>query len=158
MTQVEREWSKTSSALPSAPPEGSSLDNVTIWCGSPLAHSCRVRGWWREASANPIKSSKVRPAHILKSAADTRYRSRLCSHWEATQGSTCPMRRKGKCIFAHGPVELRVKESRRNKWGLRGAPSKEADAKESLRLSGGEDVLGAARFIEKIRAAESKKK
>ena len=28
------------------------------------------------------------------------------------------MRKKGKCIFAHGPIELRVKETRRDRWGL----------------------------------------
>ena len=74
------------------------------------------------------------------------------------------MRRKGKCDFAHGPLELRVKESRRGKWGQRvqlqsaasahDASSGSAGPAESLCLSGGEDVLGAARSIERVRAAE----
>jgi hypothetical protein len=69
------------------------------------------------------------------------------------------MRKKGKCIFAHGPVELRVKESRRGKWGARYQEGiEECSSSESsvvdYRTSGGEDVLGAARSIEKIRAAE----
>ena len=74
------------------------------------------------------------------------------------------MKKKGKCDFAHGPLELRVKESRRDKWGQRCAQkaaglststSEEtagcsSEAVLSLRHSGGEDVLGAARSIEKV--------
>ena len=33
------------------------------------------------------------------------------------------MRKKGKCIFAHGPIELRVKETRRDRWGTAGFPT-----------------------------------
>ena len=69
------------------------------------------------------------------------------------------MRKKGKCIFAHGPLELRVKESRRGKWPLKSVfPAQNSYNGEEipvdLRSSGGEDLLGAARSIEKIRAAE----
>lgn len=62
------------------------------------------------------------------------------------------MRKKGKCIFAHGPLELRVKESRRGKWPLKISTPESLGI--DLRSSGGEDLLGAARSIEKIRAAE----
>jgi len=27
------------------------------------------------------------------------------------------MRKKNKCVFAHGPAELRVKEGKKNRWG-----------------------------------------
>jgi hypothetical protein len=58
------------------------------------------------------------------------------------------MRKKGKCIFAHGPLELRIKESRKDRWG------NFIDYQLDLKSSGGEDVLGAARSIEKIRTHE----
>merc|ERR1719276_674643 len=45
------------------------------------------------------------------------YRTRLCNHWDVNKGTFCPMRKKHKCIFAHGPIELRVKEGKRNRWG-----------------------------------------
>jgi hypothetical protein len=75
------------------------------------------------------------------------------------------MRKKGKCIFAHGPIELRVRETRRDRWGINPAvglssvgagsdTSIEQQQLSLLRLSGGEDVLGAARSIEKVRVAE----
>ena len=56
---------------------------------------------------------------------------------------------------AHGPLELRVKETRRGKWGrTESEAAAPAGTLEYLRVSGGEDVLGAARSIEKLRAAE----
>ena len=63
------------------------------------------------------------------------------------------MRRKKKCIFAHGPVELRVKESKRNRWG------KLVDSEGNCsnpKASGGEDTYGAARSIEAMREKEGK--
>jgi len=70
-------------------------------------------------------------------------------------GGGCPMRKKGKCIFAHGPLELRVKESRRDKWGKDNATTTRSvsaanDAINTLRYSGGEDVLGAARLLTSV--------
>jgi Ribonuclease 2-5A len=135
--------------------DGLKLDPV-MWCGSSLATDQRVRGWWRgstfwETSFSSMHfKSKPRPGHLTKSSADPKYRSRLCSHWELSSGTACPMRRKGKCVFAHGPLELRCKESRREKWGNRAVAEYVVDE----RSSSGEDVLGAARAIEKIRVTE----
>ena len=69
---------------------------------------------------------------------------------------TLPYLLTGKCDFAHSALELRVKENRRGRWGQRGAGSGLADppSEQHLRESGGEDVLGSARSIEKVRAAE----
>ena len=49
-----------------------------------------------------------------------------------------------------------MKENRRGRWGQRGAGLGLADppSEQHLRESGGEDVLGSARSIEKVRAAE----
>ena len=64
----------------------------------------------------------------------------------------------GKCDFAHSALELRVKENRRGRWGQKvstsGASYVDCSSEQSLRESGGEDVLGSARSIEKVRAAE----
>ena len=63
------------------------------------------------------------------------------------------MRKKGKCIFAHGPVELRVKEPKRHRWGK--LVDKNGDNKNPNH-SGGEDTYGAARAIESERKEEGK--
>lgn len=115
-----------------------------------------VDSWWLPSrdwiNSGPI-ASRSRPSHLIRAATDLKYRSRLCTHWESSGGLTCVMRKKGKCDFAHGPIELRVKENRRDKWGRRSYSGVE-DESLLLRLSGGEDVLGAARSIEKIRTNE----
>ena len=58
------------------------------------------------------------------------------------------MRKKNKCVFAHGPVELRVKEGKSKRWGT-------LVNKHGLcanpKASGGEDTYGAARSIENTR-------
>lgn len=139
----------------------SNLKDVVVLQGSMLEASLGCEGWWRNssdwvegvginASSGIIK--KPRASHLTKSATDLKYRTRLCSHWEMNMGGGCPMRKKGKCIFAHGPLELRVKESRRDKWGKENATTSRSvstanDALNASRYSGGEDVLGAARQL-----------
>lgn len=143
--------------------------NVVVWHDSGLALTCKSVGWWRDdiswIKQQNARSGKPRPSHIQKSSTDPKYRSRLCTHWELYQ--ECQFRKKGKCDFAHGPLELRVKDTRRDKWGhnSRGAAVQSGkssngttsssdiasgSAPDLLRCSGGEDVLGAARSIEKV--------
>lgn len=60
------------------------------------------------------------------------------------------MRRRGagKCDFAHGGLELRVRANKRDRWGRHvGADGGGAN----FDTSGGEDTLGAARSIGRIR-------
>jgi serine/threonine protein kinase len=82
--------------------------DITIWSGSRLCDAHGVRGWWESGSLWDTSfttmhcKARARPGHLLKSITDWKYRSRLCTHWELTGGTTCPMRRKGKCDFAHG--------------------------------------------------------
>lgn len=69
------------------------------------------------------------------------------------------MRKKGKCDFAHGPLELRIKDTRRDRWVSNVQAQRRGDwPQESefvrMRSSGGEDVLGAARNIERVRVNE----
>lgn len=139
-------------------------DEVIVWQSSSLAEVTGCRGWYREASAwvdgtipgqSRSSGTRQKPAHLIRSSTDMRYRSRLCTHWEMSGGTACPMRKRGKCDFAHGPLELRVKENRRDRWG-RSQPTNDPTLSEAmiLRISGGEDVLGAARSIERFRASE----
>ena len=114
----------------------SNLQDVVILQGSTLEASLGCHGWMRSSTdwvdgsgiyqtsssssgflGGGSSSKKARASHLIKSATDLKYRTRLCSHWEMNMGGGCPMRKRGKCIFAHGPLELRVKESRRDKWG-----------------------------------------
>ena len=64
-------------------------------------------------------------------------------HREFNYGTGCPMRKKGKCDFAHGPLELRLKDNRRDRWGIHYDDTQLT----SMKLSGGEDVLGMARGL-----------
>lgn len=140
--------------------QSSAVDDVIVWKGSSLQASLASRGWWREksdwASIGTISSSeklskKNRASHLTKAMADVKYRTKFCSHWESTDGLSCPMRKKGKCVFAHGPIELRLKDSRRSKWGCGAKACSEA---EQNRLSGGEDAISSARYFDP-RAIES---
>jgi hypothetical protein len=140
--------------------QSAAVDDVIVWKGSSLQTSLASRGWWREksdwVSVGSISSSeklsrKNRASHLTKAMADVKYRTRFCSHWESTDGLSCPMRKKGKCVFAHGPIELRLKDSRRGKWGCGVKACSEA---EQNRLSGGEDAISSARYLDS-RATES---
>ena len=106
------------------------------------------RHWWdNDTQWTDAHSIRGHPkSHVARSSGDVKYRSRLCSHWEVTLGDNCSVRKKGKCDFAHGPLELRVKESRRERWGTYTGP---VTSDASLRLTGGEDTLGAARAIDR---------
>jgi hypothetical protein len=130
-------------------------EDVIVWSGSVLEESYQCRGWWRHQATwiegKTGKPFKPRPSHLTRASTEVRYRSRLCTHWEMTGGTNCPMRRKGKCDFAHGPLELRVKENRRDKWGSIPYNPAMANSPDFLRCSGGEDCLTSARSIEKVR-------
>jgi hypothetical protein len=58
------------------------------------------------------------------------------------------MKRRNKCIFAHGPVELRVKEGKRKRWGT--LVNKQGEC-SNPKASGGEDTYTAAKSIEDMR-------
>ena len=55
------------------------------------------------------------------------------------------MKKKGKCDFAHGPLELRINSNRRDKWGKNLPGDTPVILPPSYRLSGGEDSLTSAR-------------
>ncbi|GMH87726.1 hypothetical protein TL16_g10947 [Triparma laevis f. inornata] len=85
---------------------------------------------------------------------DPRFRTRLCTNWLASNGTSCAMKDKGKCIFAHSPCELRVKEGKRARWGK--LINKETGYSSNLLASGGEDTYGAAIGVESMREQEGK--
>ena len=135
---------------------GNAADGIVIWEGSTAAKTFNCRGWYRSEDewARRVDSTlRKRDANVARCATDPKFRTRLCNHWDSSQGTHCPMRRKKKCIFAHGPVELRVKENKRNRWGQL------VDAEGNCsnpKASGGEDTYGAARSIEAMREREGK--
>lgn len=131
-------------------------NDIVIWEGSTAAKSFNCRGWlrsddeWVRGSGSGLRK---RDRNITRCAEDPKFRTRLCNHWDVSQGTFCPMRRKNKCIFAHGPVELRVKEGKRHRWGkLVDRNGNNANPCHS----GGEDTYGAARSIETARKEEGK--
>jgi serine/threonine-protein kinase/endoribonuclease IRE1 len=135
--------------------------DMVIWEGSSAAKMFNNRGWSRSddewirrtdaAIRRPTNNSSN--TILARCATDPKFRTRLCNHWDASQGTFCPMRKKNKCVFAHGPAELRVKENKRNRWGK--LVDKNGDTKNP-RHSGGEDTYGAARMIEAERKGEGK--
>jgi len=131
-------------------------DVLHIWENSSAASSYNCRGWMRSENEWIRRTGinvKKRNINLTKCAEDAKFRTRLCNHWDQSQGTCCPMSRKHKCDFAHGPVQLRVKEGKRNRWG------KLVDKKgnnSNPQASGGEDTYGAARSIETARKGEGK--
>jgi hypothetical protein len=97
-----------------------SPDGLVIWEGSNLAKSYNCRGWMRSQEVWALGSdhgSKKRDININRCLEDPKFRTRLCNHWDMSFGVSCPMRKKYKCVFAHGPIELRVKEGKKERWG-----------------------------------------
>ncbi len=134
--------------------EGSA--DVIAWVGSTTAKELNCRGWNRTDTEwarriDPIFRRK--DPNLKRALDDPKFRTRLCNHWDESMGTCCPMRKKNKCIFAHSPVELRVKEGKKNRWGK--LVDKNGDNKNP-KHSGGEDTYGAARSIEVTRKEEGK--
>jgi hypothetical protein len=159
------------------------VDNVLVYCDSDTAEALTVRGWnrplthWQQAKDRQcVGTQKLElPPALQRCSTDKKFRTRLCQHWDSSLGCKCPMKIKGKCDFAHGPIELRVKESKLNRWGIKDAEISEkekvSEVSEELGdehvsmemreilmkgLSGGEDTYGAARNVEKIRKEDGK--
>jgi serine/threonine-protein kinase/endoribonuclease IRE1 len=111
------------------------------------------RGWYQHEEDWISGISKRRDQNLLRCRDDNKFRTRLCNHWDVSLGTTCPLKKKSKCIFAHGPIELRVKEGKRTRWGT----LVDADGNcKNPKHSGGEDTYGAARSIESERKEEGK--
>lgn len=124
------------------------MSGIVVWCGSHAAQQLNCRGWYRsddEWEQRLDAKLRKRDANLARCADDPKFRTRLCNHWDVSGGTYCPMRKKNKCIFAHGPVELRIKEGKRHRWGL-------LVNKHGLcanpKASGGEDTYGIARSVD----------
>lgn len=130
--------------------------DIVIWEGSTASKTFKCRGWLRadDEWTRKVETSLMKvDSNLTRCATDAKFRTRLCNHWDSSLGTFCPMQKRNKCIFAHGPVELRVKEGKKTRWG------KLVDANgnnSNPRHSGGEDTYGAARSIETIRKEEGK--
>lgn len=130
--------------------------NIVIWEGSTSAKVFNCRGWLRgddEWTRRVDATLKKLDSNMTRCATDAKFRTRLCNHWDVSLGTFCPMKKRNKCVFAHGPVELRVKEGKKNRWGRLVDKS---GNNSNLQHSGGEDTFGAARSIETIRKEEGK--
>jgi serine/threonine-protein kinase/endoribonuclease IRE1 len=130
--------------------------DIITWQGSSSAAALNCRGWIRsedEWVCRANEKNHKRDNNLIRCAEDARFRTRLCNHWDTSQGTYCPMLKKHKCDFAHGPAELRVKGGKKNRWG------KLVDTNgnnSNPQHSGGEDTYGAARQIENSRKEEGK--
>jgi hypothetical protein len=124
---------------------------IVIWEGSSTARLLNCRGWMRSEEDWRRRTDALfrkRDINVTRCVEDSKFRTRLCNHWDISKGTYCSMRKKNKCIFAHGPVELRVKEGKRHRWG---ALVDELGDNNNPFHSGGEDTYGAARSIESKR-------
>lgn len=137
-------------------PEIADVSDLVIWECSTAAKTFNSRGWSRsdeEWERRVDANLRKRDSALVRCAEDPRFRTRLCNHWDESMGTFCPMLKKKKCIFAHGPVELRVKEAKRHRWGK--LVDRNGD-NNNPNHSGGEDTYGAARSIESERKQEGK--
>jgi serine/threonine-protein kinase/endoribonuclease IRE1 len=137
-------------------PLEASPEGIIIWEGSSAAKTFNCRGWIRsddEWTRRADASLRKRDPNLVRCVDDPKFRTRLCNHWDESLGVFCSMRKKNKCIFAHGPAELRVKEAKKNRWGK--LVDKQGN-NSNPRHSGGEDTYGAARSIESVRKEEGK--
>ena len=131
-------------------------EGLIIWEGSSAAKKFGCRGWMRsvdEWTRRTDISIRQRNANLVRCAQDAKFRTRLCNHWDTSMGTFCPKQKQNKCIFAHGPIELRVKRDKRNRWGK--LVDKNGNNSNPLH-SGGEDTYGPARTIETKRQAAGK--
>lgn len=142
------------------------LRNANIWTRADIYNPTTLT-----PGEAPAKKTRMFCNHIQTASLDPKYRTRLCTHWENSMGLSCPQKKKGKCSFAHGALELRV--SRKDKWGkneyfprypcidyrnikellliaMTSEWSDDTAAYYLPRYSGGEDVLGAAQSLGKI--------
>lgn len=92
-----------------------------VWAGSLLSQDAGCRGWWSPFSVSrdkqsagpsqncslchPLDVEKVRVHHTLRLRTNSSYRSNICKLKE-----NCTRRLKGKCDFAHDPLELKQKK------------------------------------------------
>lgn len=131
-------------------------EGIIVWEGSIAAKTYNCRGWHRsedEWSRHIEPFYKKRDPASKRCMEDPKFRTRLCNHWDTNLGTFCPMKKKNKCVFAHGPAELRVKEGKKNRWGK--LVDKNGNNSNPWH-SGGEDTFGAASTIEKVRKEEGK--
>lgn len=143
---------------------GGDLSGIVVWSGSTAARELKCRGWYRsddDWTQRLDAKLRKRDSNLARFVDDPKFRTRLCNYWDSSQGVHCPMRKKNKCIFAHGPIELRVKGGKHHRWGTL---VNKFGICANPRASGGEDTYGAARTIEKTRkeqgqwAVDSKQK
>lgn len=127
------------------------LSGIVVWSGSTAARELKCRGWYRSDDdwvQRLDAKLRKRDSNLARLVDDPKFRTRLCNYWDSSQGTHCPMRKKNKCIFAHGPIELRVKGGKHHRWGTL---VNKLGLCANPKASGGEDTYGAARTIEKTR-------
>lgn len=138
--------------------QASVAGDIVIWESSTAAKTFHCRGWSRsdEEWERRVVDSALRKRDtkdLIRCSEDPRFRTRLCNYWSDSLGTVCQMRQKKKCIFAHGPVELRVKEGKRQRWGKLVDSNGDNCNKGH---SGGEDTYGIAKSIEVERGTQRK--
>jgi serine/threonine-protein kinase/endoribonuclease IRE1 len=130
--------------------------DIIVWQSSTISSSLNCRGWTRsedEWVQRTNEKPRKRDPNLVRCLEDPKFRTRLCNHWENSNGVFCPMLKKHKCIFAHSPAELRVKDGKRGRWGK--LVDVHGNANNPFH-SGGEDTYGAAKSIESARKEEGK--
>lgn len=128
-----------------------SVSGIVVWSGSNAAKQFNCRGWIRsedEWIQRLDTKLRKRDVNVARCADDAKFRTRLCNEWDLSGGTFCTMKKRNKCIFAHGPVELRVKEGKRKRWGT--LVNKQGEC-ANPKASGGEDTYTAAKTIEDMR-------
>jgi len=140
--KASADWKRQSETAEASAVSEPLTTDVVVWRDGDMAAQGKYRGWDREVEKWEVPLRKNHPPpNLERGASDLRYRTRLCQYWLDGQGDKCPMRKRNKCDFAHGPVELRIRENKRNRWG-RSVDS--LGNSSTPTASGGEDTYASA--------------
>ena len=78
-----------------AEPSLCNTNDIVAWEGSTAAKSFACRGWIRsddEWVRRTDASLRKRDSNVARCADDPKFRTRLCNHWDVSQGTFCPMK------------------------------------------------------------------
>ena len=69
------------------------INDIVAWEGSTAAKSFACRGWIRWVRRSDA-SLRKRDSNVARCADNPKFRTRLCNHWDVSQGTFCPMKQK----------------------------------------------------------------
>ncbi|KAI2501455.1 Ribonuclease 2-5A [Fragilaria crotonensis] len=125
------QWDATAPLLPDG--------DIVIWDGSTAAKTFKSRGWLRaddEWIRRGDSNLKKLDGNLARCADDSKFRTRLCNHWDKSLGTFCPMQNEIS-VFCARSGRVTCQRRQKSRWGkLVDANGNNSNPKHS----GGEDT------------------